>query len=128
MNISSKLRTTVTITIRTPASLASTDPSDFDRYGNPIDTDTTVSEQALILPNTLPSVSPEIEKDEDIIHASFQAFFAPTSVLTGTCKVSWTDHFNVSHEAEVVGEPQRIEDTHARPVVIMANLKESMLR
>lgn len=128
MNIRSKLKTEVTIFNRYKADVESEDPDDFDRYGNPVVTEEELEAMAFVKPITEPAVSPEIEGDKDIIHSSFMALFAPDTDIQNTSKVEWTDHFGIFHSGEVFGEPLRIEDTHARPVVIQVHIKESLVR
>lgn len=128
MNVRSKLKTDCTIYNMTSASLTSTNPADFDRYGNPKKTETSTATKALIMPQTIPAVSPEIETGGDVTHASFIGYFAPDAVIYGDSRVEWTDHFNVSHKAQVYGEPKRLEDAHARAVLISCELKETISR
>lgn len=128
MNVVSKLKTACTIYNKVYAKRDPNDfPEDYDRYGDPVSTEVEVQTHGLFLPQTLPSIQPEIEVKEDIIHATFLAFFAQNVEVYGDSRIAWTDHFGISHDAQVYGVPARIEDTHARPVVIQCTLKETQL-
>lgn len=111
-----RLNTWATIT-----DISTEDASEFDKYGQPVATETS----ELLQVDITPQGSSEDVVDRDTRIQQYVMTLPPEIAINALSEVVWTDRFDKTHTATVEGEPIRHAGMRG-PSHITANLKEEL--